>query len=54
MSRKSENSTTNQNSKSTKTIPEMTWDEILALPTKNVSDKKIAEFLKVEASRKKK
>jgi hypothetical protein len=27
-----------------KSIPEMTWEEILALPTENISNKKIAEF----------
>jgi hypothetical protein len=32
----------------------MTWDEILALPTENIPDKKIVEFRKKEAVRRKK
>jgi hypothetical protein len=53
MSRRSENATINQNSKNAKSIPEMTWEEILALPNENISNKKIAEFRMKEAERKK-
>jgi hypothetical protein len=52
MSHRSEHITTNQNSKNAKSIPEMTWEEILALPTENISNKKIAEFRMKEADRK--
>jgi hypothetical protein len=37
-----------------KSIPEMTWEEILALPTENISNKKIAEFRRKEALKRKK
>jgi hypothetical protein len=54
MSHKSENFTTSPNSKIPKSIPEMTWEEILALPTENISNKKIAEFRRKEALKRKK
>jgi hypothetical protein len=50
MNRKSENFITNQNSKNIKSVPEMTWDEILSLPTSNVSNKNIVDFRKKQAS----
>ncbi len=50
MSSRSENFTTNQNSKNVKSIPEMSWEEILALPAQNVPNKKIVEFRKKEAA----
>jgi hypothetical protein len=31
----------------------MTWEEVLALPTENISNKKITEFRTKEAARKK-
>lgn len=49
MSRRSENITTNPNSKSIKSIPEMTWEEILALPTEHIPNNKIIEFRKKQA-----
>lgn len=54
MSRKSENTTTSQSSKGPKSIPEMSWEEIFALPTKNVSNREILEFRKREAAKRNK
>jgi hypothetical protein len=50
MNQKSENFITNQNSKNIKSVPEMTWDEILSLPTSNVSNKNIVDFRKKQTS----
>lgn len=46
MSQKSENSTTNPNSKKVKSIPEMTWEEILALPAQHIPREKVAKVIK--------
>ena len=51
MSRGSENITTNPNSNNTKSIPEMTWEEILAPPTKQIPNNKIVEFRKKQAAK---
>lgn len=46
MSNKSENSTTDPNSEKAKSIPEMTWEEILALPSQHIPRGKVAKAIK--------
>ena len=54
MSRKSGGFTTNQNSGRPKSIPEMSWEEILALPAQHIPNDKIVDFRKKQAARKRK
>jgi hypothetical protein len=53
MNPKSRNSTTPPNSNNPKSIPEMTWEEILALPAQHIPREKAAEVLKGSGKQKK-
>ena len=46
MSHKSENITTSLNSKNNKSITEMDWEEILALPIKHIPRKEVSQHLR--------
>lgn len=50
MNEKSENFTTNPNSKNVKSIADMTLEEILALPTEHIPNNRIVEYRKKQAA----